>query len=94
MKRSRRNIYYHELIGLRVKVIDHLNPSCIGLEGIIKWETKNTIVIETIKGERKIIKKDAVLLLTLPEGNVVVRGEHIIGRPEERAKKARMILKR
>ncbi|MDR0900934.1 MAG: ribonuclease P protein component 1 [Methanobrevibacter sp.] len=41
------NVFYHELIGLYVKVVKSSNESLIGISGNIIDETKKTISIET-----------------------------------------------
>ena len=51
---SSKNIFYHELIGLELKVVDSSNPSLIGLCGTVIDETKKTLLIE-VKSE---VKKD------------------------------------
>lgn len=43
---SSKNIFYHELIGLELKVVDSSNPSLIGLRGTVIDETKKTLLIE------------------------------------------------
>lgn len=43
---SSNNIFYHELIGLELKVVDSSNPSLIGLCGTVIDETKKTLLIE------------------------------------------------
>ncbi|MEM4851481.1 MAG: ribonuclease P protein subunit, partial [Desulfurococcaceae archaeon] len=40
------NIYFHELIGLRVKILQYSDTALIGLEGLIVDETLKTLVIE------------------------------------------------
>ena len=47
---SSKNIFYHELIGLELKVVDSSNPSLIGLSGTVIDETKKTLLIE-VKSE-------------------------------------------
>ncbi|MBR4397147.1 MAG: ribonuclease P protein component 1 [Methanobrevibacter sp.] len=49
---SSKNIFYHELIGLELKVVDSSNPSLIGLCGTVIDETKKTLLIE-VKSEVK-----------------------------------------
>ena len=49
---SSKNIFYHELIGLELKVVDSSNPSLIGLCGTVIDETKKTLLIE-VKSELK-----------------------------------------
>ena len=43
---SSKNIFYHELIGLELKVVDSSNPSLIGLSGTVIDETKKTLLVE------------------------------------------------
>ncbi len=87
MKRTPKNIFYHELIGLRVKVIKHTDESLIDLEGRIVYETKNFLIIASKGGLKKVSKKSGVFLLTLSDGvKVEVKGEKILARPEDRVK--------
>ena len=51
---SSKNIFYHELIGLELKVVDSSNPSLIGLCGTVIDETKKTLLIEV----RSEVKND------------------------------------
>ncbi len=51
--RTAKNLHLHELIGLRVKIINSSSRQWIGLEGKVVDETKNLLVVETEKGERK-----------------------------------------
>ena len=58
---SSKNIFYHELIGLELKVVDSSNPSLIGLCGTVIDETKKTLLIEVKSGVKNIkseIKND------------------------------------
>ena len=52
---SSKNIFYHELIGLELKVVDSSNPSLIGLQGTVIDETKKTLRIEV---KEKVHDKD------------------------------------
>lgn len=82
------NIVKHELIGLVVKVEDSKNPSCRGLWGKVINETRNTLVLETSRGEKTLIKDESVFIIELPEGERVrVDGKLLVGRPEDRVKK-------
>lgn len=55
---SSKNIFYHELIGLELKVVDSSNPSLIGLSGTVIDETKKTLLIEVpIKTSDEVSKK-------------------------------------
>ncbi len=88
MKHTRRNIYYHELIGLYIRVLEHTDPSLVGLTGRIVDETQKTLLIETETGRRKrVYKEHGVYEIVLPRGEkVIIRGFEILGRPEDRLK--------
>lgn len=82
-----KNLVHHELIGLEVEVKEAKNKNLVGIKGLVVNETKNTLWIETEKGVKKILKKHAKFLFTLPSGKkVIVDGKLIAKRPEERIK--------
>ena len=85
MKRS--DLPYHELIGLKTKVVFSPDPTQIGISGEIIDETANILVIRTEKGIRRIPKKYRVFEFTLGRKVIELNGEDILGRPEERVKK-------
>jgi len=77
--RTAENLVQHELIGLPVK-----NGKIIGK---VVWETRNTLTIETEKGERTLEKKSGIFVFSIGKQNVEVDGNLLIGRPEDRIKK-------
>jgi ribonuclease P protein subunit POP4 len=82
------NLVRHELTGLAVKVADSKNPANKGLEGKVISETRNTIIIETRKGEKTLFKDQCTFVFELPGGEKVrVDGELLVARPEDRVKK-------
>lgn len=88
MKHKPSNIVMHEIIGLPVEVLWSPNETLIGLKGRVIDETMNLLVLETSKGIKKILKKDAILLFTLPSKiRVKVDGRILVGRPEDRVKR-------
>ncbi len=89
MKHTKRNILYHELIGLRVKILEYPDPSIAGLEGMVIDETEKTLLIEKPgNGRVRIFKVHGVFEFMLPSGEkVIIRGARILARPEERLKK-------
>ncbi|MEB2793431.1 MAG: ribonuclease P protein component 1 [Caldisphaeraceae archaeon] len=88
MKITAENIFYHELIGLHLVVLRHLDPSLEGIKGKVLYETKYTIKVWDGTKEKTILKSGARFLFYLPDGReVIVDGERIVGAPEERAKK-------
>ena len=84
---NRHNILKHELVGLDTEIIDDSNISNISIGGKIIGETKNMIMIEQHGSQKMVPKKNAVFLVKLPKFQVNIRGEWIIGRPEDRVKK-------
>ena len=92
MRITRRNILYHELVGLEVKILRHPDPSIEGLEGTVYWETERALYVR-IPGDLRpklILKKGALIAFKLPHGGyALVEGEQLIGDPVERAKRAR-----
>ncbi len=83
------NIFRHEFIGLPVKVAESSHEGYKGIKGRVVDETKNTIKIEDMEGNEKVIpKKVALFQFTLPDGvKVEVNGKVIAIRPENRIKK-------
>ncbi len=79
-----KNVVIHELIGLRVRVIHHPDPTLIGFTGMVEDETLNTLVISS----RTVSKRGAIFLFEIKKGKwVPVKGEEIMFRPWERTKR-------
>ena len=87
MARNARNILRHEFIGLPCEIAAARNKSQLGIRGTAIDETMKSIVIETQKGRKRVLKKGAVFRFTLPDAVVRVDGDYIIARPEDRIKK-------
>ncbi|ASJ02230.1 ribonuclease P [Thermococcus profundus] len=82
-----RNIIWHELIGLKAKVIRASHPELVGIEGYVLDETRNTL---TIGGDRVwTVPKDVVEFEfeTAAGERIRVDGRNLVGRPEMRLKK-------
>ena len=78
----------HELIGLRVEIVEAKNKAMVGIKGRVVDETRNTLVIEKEDGKEVRIPKDvAVFVFQLKGYKVKVDGRLLIGRPEERLKR-------
>ena len=82
------NLRKHELIGLRVEVVESTDPSQQHLQGRVVDETRNTLVVE-VAGEEKHIPKHGSRFLFAVQGGIELRGDDIRYRPEDRVKKAR-----
>jgi ribonuclease P protein subunit POP4 len=77
----------HELIGLSVVVRSATDPSLVGLQGRVVDETRNTLLVETAKGEKRVPKHGAEFVFG-SEG-IPVHGDDLLFRPEDRIKRAR-----
>ncbi len=84
---NNRNIVLHELIGLRVRVIESRDSSQKGISGIVTCETKNTLAILTGSGERTIDKKISRFKFISNKIGFIVDGKEILFRSSERTEK-------
>ena len=84
------NVTRHELIGLRAKVSASSCRNYVGIEGVVVDETQNMLYIMGGDGRiRAVPKASATFKFMLPDGTIVeVEGRAILGRPEDRVKKA------
>ncbi len=84
-----RNLVRHELIGLKIKIVESTDPTQKNISGRVIDETYNTIKLETKIGKELIIpKKNCIFVFTLPDKTKVkVDGKILVGRPEDRIKK-------
>ncbi|MGC8676263.1 MAG: ribonuclease P protein component 1 [Candidatus Micrarchaeia archaeon] len=94
MQYNNKNIVISELIGLKVRVARHKDKNQDGISGTIIDETKNTLVINTNKGIKTVIKADAVFRFYAGKRSFLVQGSEIHFRPEERTEKAMKFYKR
>lgn len=88
MSISPENIVRHELIGLKVTVSDSSNPCLAGISGCVVDETRNTFLLETMHGIKRIPKANTSLIFDLPDKRrVKVTGSILISQPENRISK-------
>ncbi|HXY87906.1 MAG TPA: ribonuclease P protein component 1 [Candidatus Acidoferrales bacterium] len=88
MQITPQNILHHELIGLRVLVIDNANPFNVGLSATVVDESKNTFTIESDSGEKMIPKEHGIFEFILPDGqHTILNGDLLVARPEDRVVK-------
>ena len=73
-------VIHAEWIGKHIRVINAANPIITGLDGIIVDETRNTIVVETAKGVKRVQKHGSLFAIDGHE----VTGDDILVAPEER----------
>lgn len=87
MSRNEKNILQHEFIGLTCEVVESRNSSSIGTKGKVVDETMKTFVIKNGGKTKSIFKKGAKFKLDLNSKNVIVDGDFLVARPEDRIKK-------
>ncbi len=85
---NNRNIVLNELIGLRARVVSCFDKRQRGLDGIVVDETKNTLVLKTRAGTRRVVKKTATFKFYADKKAYVVNGVEINYRPSERIEKS------
>ncbi|MEK6852512.1 MAG: ribonuclease P protein subunit [Nanoarchaeota archaeon] len=76
-----------EFIGEIAEVIEAKNKSLVGIKGKIVDETRNLFVIDTSKGERKILKNQVTLKVKHKGKVYAIDGKLLVGRGYERLKK-------
>lgn len=82
---SASNILFHELIGLKVTIVESSDDTLKGLSGEVIDETKHTLKIRSNKIPKTIAKSTVTLRIELPEGkDVTVEGKKISYRPQDR----------
>jgi RNase P/RNase MRP subunit p29 len=82
------NILAHEWIGLRVSIQASPDPGLTGIIGIVRDETRNTLLVEARKRLLRVPKANTLFTATLPTGEIVpVQGLLLKHRPEDRVKK-------
>ena len=75
------------LIGLNAEAVDSKNKKMIGIKGKIVDETMNTIQIN----DKMIMKKDTTFRIEKEDYIFDVDGNLLVGRIEDKVKKARLI---
>jgi len=74
-----------ELIGLRVKVAASSCKDLMGIQGKIVDETRNTFLVQTSTGTKRVPKAACEFLF--PDAGFTVEGRKLVCRPEDRTKK-------
>jgi RNase P/RNase MRP subunit p29 len=80
MKKKLEELLKKELIGMNVKIIG------TKIQGKIIDETKNMLTIKTKEGKKKVIKKNNKMGFTIGDEMIMIEGDKLVGRPEERVK--------
>jgi ribonuclease P protein subunit POP4 len=79
-------LIYHNLVGLRAKVIYSTDPTQVGMEGRVTDETSHMLTILGKGGSRNVPKSISTFAFYLPE-EAVVMGSEIALSPEDRLKR-------
>ncbi|MBT5215499.1 ribonuclease P protein subunit [Candidatus Woesearchaeota archaeon] len=82
-----RDIPRIEFIGKELEVIEADNPSLVGIKGKVIDETKNMLIIEQNNETKKLVKKQVTIKVKIEDKEIIIKGEILQGRPEERLKK-------
>ena len=86
--RNVKNLLMHEFIGLKCSVVDASNKNQIGIKGKIVNETMKTLSIrENSEIIKNVEKKNSTFRVILNDKKILVEGNEIILRPEDRIKK-------
>ncbi len=85
---TNRNIVLHELIGLKVKILEASDKKQSGSEGIVVDETKHTLLVKRGASVKRIIKKTAIFKFYAGNKAFTVDGREIDFRPEERIERS------
>ncbi|MCL5433766.1 MAG: ribonuclease P protein component 1 [Candidatus Marsarchaeota archaeon] len=85
---NNKTIVLHELIGKEAKTIKSNDKSQIGIKGKVIDETKNTLLIETSKGIKRVTKNISTFAFKIDGRNIfIVDGKEINFRSYERIEK-------
>jgi ribonuclease P protein subunit POP4 len=79
------NPYLTDVIGSKITVLQHSDPSFLGIRGKVVDEMKNILIIETEKGEKTLPKTMGIALFDDKRANL----EKMRFRPEDKMKKLR-----
>lgn len=93
-------LVFHELIGLKVKVVEATNPTLNNICGKVVDETRNMMIIQTEEGIDKMVQKNGTsFVFQIPahlsgehaQRYVKVNGNLLLSQPENRTKNIRKI---
>ncbi|MBP1357441.1 MAG: ribonuclease P protein subunit [Sulfolobus sp.] len=73
-----------DLIGNRIKIVGHSDPSLIGREGIVLFETKKTFLIQTQNKRITVLKDNGIFEIYYNNKGVRLPGSKLVGKLEKR----------
>jgi len=81
------DIAKHEIIGLSIEIVDSKNKSDVGIKGKVIDETKKTLIIEKMSGQKKtLFKNNITIQIIINKQKVRIKGTCLLGRPQDRIK--------
>jgi ribonuclease P protein subunit POP4 len=94
MPLDNKTIVLHELVGLDAEVTRSSDSSQVGTRGVVVDETKNTLVLRTEKGLKRVVKNISTFKFRKGRKSFFVEGEEINFRSYERIEKGLKFYKR
>jgi len=75
------------LIGRKIKVLLHTDPSLKGISGVVVFETKHSLVLKAYNRTIRILKRNTVLEVNCGYYKITVPGDQVVGSIPEKIKK-------
>ncbi len=75
-----------EFIGLRMEVKASSNDANVGIKGMIIDETKSSFVVDTEKGEKRLLKNTITFEVDVKGKRYRIQGKLLQKRPQDRIK--------
>ncbi len=74
-----RKIIFGTLIGYYVEIIESSNRNYIGIRGKVVDETRNTLVIKSDEGLRRVGKKGCIFKVIRAGDRLILKGDELVG---------------
>ena len=84
-----KDVLKEEMIGEVIEVTSSGNKTLIGLRGRVIDESKNTIILDTKKGKKTLLKDQVIFIVEKKGKKLKIDGKKICFRPEDRIKRVR-----
>ena len=73
-----------ELAGLELEVVKAANQDLVGIHGKVLDETKHTLIVETDKGRKRLLKEQITFIVKIDNRRIEIDGKKINKNPEKR----------
>ncbi|ABP94276.1 MULTISPECIES: ribonuclease P protein component 1 [Metallosphaera] len=74
----------YDLIGKRVRILTHSDPSLVGREGIIILETEKTFLVKAGDNAFSVYKPNGIYEIDFKRRRLTICGDALIGKPIKR----------